>query len=749
MNQNMTPSADVVFRDPLGERRRMIDSTGHEAELLCLSPELTNVATFEPAVTRTVGRLADFRHPAFPRVRSVERFDPATVAVVSDAVHGVRLSRLLASLAERGIALEIGAALCITRELLAAIGALHAHDRDLSHGALGPERVILNSSARVVVADYVLGSGLEQLRYSHQHYWKGLRIGLPRSAGVTKFDHGVDILQVGSIALALLLGRLLKDDEYSAKLVDVINTTLAPGGAGEGFPQRSALRDWLLRSIQCDPHHSFASATEAGAVLDSLQSDEERASGLSSLERVLARHHGVAPAPVVVKSAVVSPIVETFVAPAPKPAVSVPPVSVPPVSVAPISVAAVVASESPVVAAAASEPPAPSPLRPIPIFAAAEPVAAVPPAKVAVAPTPVEPPAPPPMAVSVDLHPPAPARAVAAPPAAMPSAPRPAPVQEASGWQRFAAAVLALAVLTTAGIFLVRRHALASGLAPATGTLSVQSSPSGARLEIDGKSSGFTPATLVVLPGTHTIVLRAGGEPKTLSVAVAAGAQVSQYVELARAVATTGSLIVRTEPAGALVTVDRAPRGSSPASIADLSPGDHTVVVSLDGVSVEQQVNVVAGVSSSLVVPLAGRDRALLSGWVAVAAPIDIQILEGGRLLGTNQSDRVMVSSGEHHLDLVNDALGFRAARTLSVAPGKVENISLKLPTGSIAVNAVPWAEVWLDGEKVGDTPIGNLQAAIGRHEVVFRHPELGETRQSVTVTLLGPARLSVDMRKK
>jgi hypothetical protein len=61
----------------------------------------------------------------------------------------------------------------------------------------------------------------------------------------------------------------------------------------------------------------------------------------------------------------------------------------------------------------------------------------------------------------------------------------------------------------------------------------------------------------------------------------------------------------------------------------------------------------------------------------------------------------------------------------------------------------VPWAEVWIDGEKAGDTPIGNLQTTIGKHDVVFRHPELGETRQSVTVTLLGPARLSVDMRKK
>jgi len=140
-------------------------------------------------------------------MRSSERVDGGALAVVSDAVHGVRLARLLTGLVERGIALEVGAALCITRQILSAIDALHAYDRDVAHGALGPERVIINANARVIVAEYALGPALEQLRYSHQHYWKSLRIGLPRSAGVTKFDHRVDIMQIGSIAVALILGK--------------------------------------------------------------------------------------------------------------------------------------------------------------------------------------------------------------------------------------------------------------------------------------------------------------------------------------------------------------------------------------------------------------------------------------------------------------------------------------------------------------------------------------------------------------
>jgi serine/threonine-protein kinase len=69
------------------------------------------------------------------------------------------------------------------------------------------------------------------------------------------------------------------------------------------------------------------------------------------------------------------------------------------------------------------------------------------------------------------------------------------------------------------------------------------------------------------------------------------------------------------------------------------------------------------------------------------------------------------------------------------------------MPQGVINVNAAPWAEVFIDGRKVGETPIGNLAVSIGPHELVFRHPQLGEKRQAVSVTLNAPVRVSVDMK--
>jgi PEGA domain len=124
-----------------------------------------------------------------------------------------------------------------------------------------------------------------------------------------------------------------------------------------------------------------------------------------------------------------------------------------------------------------------------------------------------------------------------------------------------------------------------------------------------------------------------------------------------------------------------------------------------------------------------------------------VEIREGGRLLGTSDTDRVMMAAGRHELELVNETLGYRSTRVVQVPPGKVAPISIDLPSGVVNLNASPWAEVWIDGQRVGETPIGNLSVPIGPHEVIFRNPQLGEKRHAISVTTGTPVRLSVDMK--
>ena len=65
-------------------------------------------------------------------------------------------------------------------------------------------------------------------------------------------------------------------------------------------------------------------------------------------------------------------------------------------------------------------------------------------------------------------------------------------------------------------------------------------------------------------------------------------------------------------------------------------------------------------------------------------------MFEGGRLIGTNLSDRIMVSAGRHDIELVNEAVGYRMTRTVQVTAGKVAAVKLEMPRGTISVNASP-----------------------------------------------------------
>jgi hypothetical protein len=147
--------------------------------------------------------------------------------------------------------------------------------------------------------------------------------------------------------------------------------------------------------------------------------------------------------------------------------------------------------------------------------------------------------------------------------------------------------------------------------------------------------------------------------------------------------------------------------------------------------------------------PVAPVERGVQAGSVAVTAPVPMQVLLRGRVVATTEAESFMLPVGTQELEFVNQTVGFRARRTVNVQAGRTAAVRLDAPNGTLHINAVPWAEVWMDGHRIGDTPIGNLQTAIGARELVFRHPDLGERRTTVMVTLKEPARISMDLRKK
>jgi hypothetical protein len=221
----------------------------------------------------------------------------------------------------------------------------------------------------------------------------------------------------------------------------------------------------------------------------------------------------------------------------------------------------------------------------------------------------------------------------------------------------------------------------------------------------------------------------------------------SQYVELAvQPQPTGGRLEVGSDPIGAEVRIDGTVRGLTPLAIADLPVGSHRVTVSSGETVVNRTVTVTRGMTATVVVSTGAAPASAAAGWLTIDAPFEIDVREGQQLVGTTRSDRIMLPVGSHDLDLTNASLEFTGRRNIKIVAGKVASLSVAPPGGKLSVNAAPWAEVSIDGRPAGTTPLGNLTVPIGSHEVLWRHPQLGERRQTVSVTEQTPMRVGVNL---
>jgi hypothetical protein len=241
------------------------------------------------------------------------------------------------------------------------------------------------------------------------------------------------------------------------------------------------------------------------------------------------------------------------------------------------------------------------------------------------------------------------------------------------------------------------------------------------------------------------VELRNGAAKRTLTLTVDAATAVREFVDLAPGLGL-GAMDVTTDVPGARVVIDGAFRGVTPLSLTDVEPGVHQVTLIADETRVQRTVTVQAGATATVVASVV--PTGATGGWLKIDVPIDMQILEAGRLIGTTGADRIMLPAGRHTLDLVADTFEFRTAVTATVGVGRTVTIPVAVPNGRVSINAVPWADVWLDGQSLGSTPLANIEVPVGSHEVIWRHPQLGERRQLVRVPAESPARVTMDLNR-
>lgn len=785
------------FADRLGERLVVGQPSGAVLEFLHFHSQLSSAPFFEPAVKSRLKRLSNFRHAGYARATRLQR-DPARgnrLALVSAYTPGRRLADVMV-LARRGrVQPKIAAVLSLTRQLMAGVALLHDYAPDVFHGALGPERLVIGPEGRLIITEYVLGGAVEQAvtEWGTVRLWRDYRLAALSDTSLARFGRRLDLVQIGLVTLSLLLGRPLAAGEFPDGLPALLDTARETTADGESLPLGASFKEWLTRLLHVEPTSAFRTLIEAQKAFGRMV-DEDPQYGISSLavEAFFQQCEEAALLPVMAaEMEAAEPLVAEPEAVAVAEAVAAPETVaavVPPT--ASVAVAAGVAQ--PVVATSA---PTDAPVIP------PEPVAADP------APDPFAPwPAANPTETLSTLFdafaPHAPAReseVVSTPDAAERSSP--SPETATNDWTGLSGADAARGVRET--LFDDERASVAepeplsrpvspaparSGPAPAVTpahewtlpapapaephvqVLDVQPAPQG--VEEKPRASGpvaaaaarRTPAVLTydelhkptarprskawLLVAAAVVVLALAGVlggPRLWTALRSRGSaspegEAAGHVQ-ASAQNAVGGFKITTQPTGGRITIDGKARGTAPLQVTDLAPGVHSLVVETSWGTVEEAVTVEAGRVAPLTLSTVG--------WIKIASAVDLQVSEQGKTFGTTGQGALMVPAGRHHFDLVNQAVAVRLRQFVEVPPGQTVSVPVELPAGIVNLSSDQPAQVLLDGQVIGETPMNSVPVPLGAHEVVFRSARYGDVSYTVNVTLAAPVRLTVNFSKR
>ncbi len=583
--------------DGFGLRRNGTDSeTGEPIELLDLATPLVEHSGFVTTLGERVARFAAVRHASYVHLRRLDRPSADRLELVSDYTPGWRLSELLDESSSANLRLDITVVIALLRQLLPAVALYSRHNREAAIGALSVERLIVTPQARLVIAEHAFGPALEKLNLGRDRLWRELRVAMPPSAGLPRSNQRSDANGIGVVALSLLLGRLLAVEEYPSQLQPLVED-LSEYRDGRASKLSISFSNWLTRALQFDVRTAFQSPSDAQLAFESvLASDRSYVTTTAKLEEwiakvgatIEAKKRPPEPEPPPPEP---EPIPEPLAIAPPAPVEEPEPEAEPEPEPEPEPEHELVVDEVEVTEEVAApedgeevyvlQAPPQEAIDEVAVYQTATSVFDAPPQETALEePTPVA--GYRPTALEDE--------APAAPPSRKPLM-----------------AMGVVIVLLLAVVAWQSTRDTSGSLGQGEGELAVQSRPPGARVVVDGQDRGVTPVTLRLPSGAHVLEVQVGkSEPRVIPLTIQAGVHTSQYIELQDA-AVTGALAIKSEPSGARVIIDGLPRGTTPATITNLSAGDHTVVLELGGRKVTQSVTIDPGGTAQLVVPIPRR----------------------------------------------------------------------------------------------------------------------------------------------
>ena len=320
-------------------------------------------------------------------------------------------------------------------------------------------------------------------------------------------------------------------------------------------------------------------------------------------------------------------------------------------------------------------------------------------------------------------------------------------VEKRSAWPVL---IPALVIVVLVGVFMARRIALRAKppVVPRIpyGALTLSSSPSGAGITLDGRDLVMTtPARVDSLkPGPHVVFLSFAGYKAfvdTVQVEAESVAAVTALLEKEKTVIPerekVGPLTVRSQPAGAGVKIDGRDTGErTPCVIRRLAIGTYRVSVEKAGYEPVTVTRQVAARRLNLVnVRLVKKAGVIEYAYLKLTVNPWAKVFIDGKYVETTPIGPIKVEAGQHVIKLTNPSLksytetidfptNQTISRTIQLAPGE----------GYLRITVNPWADVYLDDQFIGTTPMRNVALSPGSHRLKLVNPKFDAHEEKITI---------------
>lgn len=280
-------------------------------------------------------------------------------------------------------------------------------------------------------------------------------------------------------------------------------------------------------------------------------------------------------------------------------------------------------------------------------------------------------------------------------------------------------------------------------------TFVFETTPTKCKISIDGEVRGETPLNIpLTLNQQYQLGLEKDGY-QSINQKITASPDNTHFIfELTKNAPTVGAIKIESNPAGAKVLIDGKDTEQRTPTIIDELAFDKEVEISIqkDGYKNYEKRVMINVPSQDLTVDLKKKGATLKLNVVPSNATIFLNKKSYGKTitdLSKNQTYTLRVEAKGYLPD----------ERKIKIDGDQLElDVELKkkeTQTGTISISATPWATIIIDGKIVGTSPILSHTLGVGKHDVIFRHPDFPDVTKSINIKFNESHKLIIDLRQE